>query len=132
MPLHIKKYSDWIKAKFNLSQFKKEELLLRNEIINDFTTQTPEHKIEGIESETLENFKLKYKFGLNRNIDRAELDTVWKKLSEEEKGCIDWKPSLKLKEYKALEKSNPDSVLLGCIIEKPAQSNLEIVDLNYE
>lgn len=128
MPINTNKCLDWLQASTLLKKFKKKELSLRNEIISEHGST----KIDGTEKQTIDNLEIIFSFGLTKSIDRAALDTVWDVLSEEEKSCIDWKPVLKAKEYKALKESNPDSELLNYITEKPAQSTLKIVDLNYE
>lgn len=128
MSINTNKCLDWLQASTLLKKFKKKELSLRNEIISEHGST----KIDGTEKQTIDNLEIIFSFDLTKSIDRAALDTGWDNLSEEEKACIDWKPALKLKEYKALKESNPKSLLLRCITEKPAQGTLKMVYLDEQ
>jgi len=116
-------YQDWLDASTSLKEAKKEELRLRDLICGDVLTD----HIEGAVTSNVEGFKVVATAKLTRSIDRVVLETIWDSLSDAEKGCIDYKPSLKLAPYKVFEQTG--GVLLEAITVKPAQPALKIVEV---
>lgn len=120
-----------------LTKYKKLELESRNEILKTIKNKVVEGKVKNEVKVGQDMYQLEALFKLSKKIDESELDTLWPSLTEEEKGCIQKKPGLKGKEYKAylknikeLEESgeiNISTKLLDCIIEKPSQATLSII-----
>lgn len=117
-------YEEWLAVSADLKRVKALELKLRNKICSEML----EEKLEGAVTE----LKIKGKFKvtatakLNRSVDRSMLDALWDDLTEDEKECIDWKPSLKLGEYKKVEMSG--GKLLDAVTVKPGQATLKIIE----
>lgn len=113
-------YEDWLEASDKLKQAKADELALRNHIIDLHQGDT----IEGARTDRFEGFKIVTTAKLNRSIDVAVLDAIWEDLPDDQKECVDFKPSLKLSKYKEVEKAG--GMLLQAITTKPAQASLKV------
>lgn len=114
-------YDKWIEIKNKLAELKREELELRNEIIDAFTDKNTYS--EGTLKFNEGEYNLTIGIGINRRIDESVLDNIYDDLTEEEKAVIKFKPSLVMKEYKNL---SGDEKLFEAIIERPSQPTLKI------
>ena len=119
-------YNEWLEATANLKAAKKEELRLRDLIVGDVL----QDKFEGAVTRNDDGFKVVATAKLTRSIDRVVLESIWEGLSDVEKNCIDYKPSLKLADYKKIEASG--GALLEAITVKPAQASLKITAIEVE
>lgn len=114
-------YNEWMEAKTALNLAKQEELRLRNAICSTHL----EEVIEGSQTTRFEGLKITATAKLNRTVDRELLSAIWDDLTDEERECIDYKPNLKLANYKRIEASG--GLLLDAVTVKPGQSALAIV-----
>ena len=112
-------YEEWLDAKHNLNCYKKEELRLRNEIIESKIKEQTQGNYKFIEG----NFKLTIGLGIRNVIDEAELDTIYNDLPEDQKYAVKYKPSLVAKEFNKL---NGTELLFSAITQKPSQATLKI------
>lgn len=94
-----KKVKSWILAKTKLDAAKKQELELRQTICEDILKS----QVKGSKKITVGKFTLTATAKLNEKVDADLLKSLWENLSDEEKGCIKFKPSLKAKEYHKLK-----------------------------
>ena len=117
-------YHDHIEAKAKLKFWKEKELEIRNEILEEMECE----KLEGTVSKKVGDLKIKATFKLNRKIDDAGLNLIYKDLSDEEKEAIKFKPEVVTKKIKELEEEG-SSKLLDIIELKPAQGSIEITQL---
>ena len=116
-------YDSWLDAKMNLAKYKKQEIELRNKIIDSFLT----NETSGTLKFNKGNYKITIGLSLNNSLDESVLDTIYQGLSDEEKNCILYKPSLIAKEFKLL---SGNESLFEAITIKPRQPTLKIE--NYE
>ena len=114
-------YQQWLDATNELKSAKDKELELRNLICEEILAQ----KLEGATTVHVPGFKVTATAKLNRSVDREVLEAIWDGLPDEEKECIDYKPSLKLTAYKKIEIGG--GKLLEAVTVKPAQATLKIV-----
>jgi len=112
-------YNDWLTAKKNLTKFKTDELKLRNEIIQTFI----DNEVSGNLKFQKGHYKITIGLSLNNQLDESVLNTIWEDLSDEEKNCIKYKPSLIAKDFKEL---SGNEKLFEAITIKPRQSTLKI------
>ncbi len=115
-------YEEWMEAYRDLQRAKQNELMLRNAI----TTVQLEEVLEGSKTSRSGNLKIVATAKLNRSVDRAVLDTIWEDLTPEEQECVDFKPSLKLSNYKKIEATG--GKLLEAVTVKPGQASLKITE----
>jgi len=115
-------YNEWMDACARLRNAKEEELLLRNAICMAHL----EDVLEGSKTTRSGNLKITATANLNRSVNREVLEAIYEDLTDEEKECIDFKPSLRVGEYKRIEGSV--GLLAEAITIKPAQSTLKIVE----
>lgn len=115
----MNKYDQWLLSVKKLKEEKQTELRLRNEIIDSLNIK----KVQGTLKFTKGDYRLKVGLVVNKSIDESILDSISSKLSDKEKACLRYKPSLKAKELKELEGKEK---LFECITEKPGQATLEI------
>jgi len=118
----MNKYQEWLEASAALKKAKKVELELRNSICADRLKD----RLEGAKTTVEDGFKITATARLNRSVDRAILETIWDDLTDREKECVDYKPSLVLKNYKLVEAEG--GKLLEAVTVKPAQASLKIVE----
>lgn len=118
-------YEQWLQAAADLKRMKGEELALRLEICKDVLGD----KLEGTQNEFADNhrFKITATAKLNRTIDRSVLETIWEDLTDEERQCIDYKPSLVLGNYRQIEEEG--GKLIDAVTVKPATPTLKIVEV---
>jgi hypothetical protein len=119
-------YEEWMAAYETLQQAKADELRLRNAICDTHLTE----KLEGTETTIYGNLKIAVTARLHRTIDRPVLDSIWEDLSEEEKAAVDFKPNLKLTQYKQLEANG--SLITEAVTVKPGQASLKITEIEDE
>ena len=110
---------EWIFVKDKLTQAKEHELKLRKEICEHIL----QGEIKGSKKRTIGNYVLTASAKLNIKINAELLGTIWEKLSNEERICIRYKPSLVAAEYKKLKGV---MVLHRCIDSKPGTSTLAL------
>lgn len=91
---------NWIDAQTTLKAVKEEEMELRKEICNEL--QENEGGI-GTKNYLVHGFKLKATFALTYKIDEEKLTELMDQLSDAEKACIKWKPSLDVTAFKKIE-----------------------------
>ena len=115
-------YEEWLAISANLKLMKSAELELRNSICKEFLID----KLEGAATCYKEGLSITATAKLTRSIDREVLEAIWGDLTDEEKECIDYKPSLKLAKYKTLE--HDGCLLMDAITIKPAQASLKITE----
>lgn len=114
----IERYND---AKSKLAQFKKLENQIRLEVIDQYFPKA----IEGTHNQELTGYEIKATFKMNHKFDAKALEKIVEDLSEEEFACINYKPSLKLAEYKKLSDSERE-LLDETIITTPALPSIKI------
>lgn len=115
-------YDLWVKADKELKAAKKKELELRMAICAHVLSD----KLEGARTFRDHGFKITATAKLNRSIDREVLETIWNDLTDVEKECIEYKPSLKLAQFKKVEQTG--GLLMDAITVKPATPTLTIVE----
>lgn len=116
----ISKYLKWLNMSDRLKALKKEEAALRRELCSDL--------FNGKQG----NFKEVYNdkgvhvvatSKLTNNLDERVLQSLMGGLSDVEKACIKWKPSLVAAHYKVLPE---DSILHEAVTAKPAMPTLSV------
>ena len=119
----VGKLRQWVEARKQMEYWKAAEVELRRSICldildGDFSERTVKAEYDGV--------PVKVSQRSTRSIDQAALSTLWPELEEEAKNCIDFKPSLKLANYRKLSQ---DSLLHEAITEKPSPTpTLEVSD----
>lgn len=124
MPNNI--YQAWLLSVDLLKQAKKDELELRNKICGELLVG----KLEGSLTKHDQGYKVVPTAKLTRTIDKPMLEAIWDDLSDKEKECIVYKPSLVLANYKIIEAEG--GTLLDAVTVKPAQSSLKIIPLESD
>lgn len=112
-------YQRWLAIRNKWKMLEAEEMKLRKEIAYNILKNMPfpaKRKIFVDHDHTLEA-KIKVRY----NVDIPVYDSIYKRLTLPEKGAINLKPLIKLKEYKNLPK---DSLLHEAVIEKPTAPEL--------
>lgn len=120
MKVTAEKVLQWNALQASLKKVKAEEMEMRIEICESLL----EGKEIGTHKFQIEGLSLKATQKLAYNLDESELEFRYDDFSEEERESVKFKPSLKLKEYRALDDS---SNIDECIITKPAAPTLELV-----
>jgi len=110
---------EWIFIKDKLTEAKTHELELRKEICEHIL----EGKIKGSKKGTIDGYVLTATAKMNDKIDVELLKSIWKELSDGEKACIKYKPSLIAAEYKKLKGALK---LHRCIDSKPGTPALSL------
>ncbi|MBT6049362.1 MAG: hypothetical protein HOG49_21410 [Candidatus Scalindua sp.] len=109
-----------IEAKQKLSEAKNLEMKIRKQIIAGLGEAAD---AEGTKTHTSLGYKLKAIFKLSRKPDVAALDAVYDDLTDQEKNCVKWSPSIIDKSFKELPK---DSKLREIVTVKPGTPSLAI------
>lgn len=109
----------WLEYKDDLAEAKEHELELRKEICEHIL----EGKIKGSKKGTIGNYVLVASAKLNIKVDAELLESIWEELSEKEKACIKYKPSLIAKKYNSLDGALK---LHRCIDSKPGTPTLAL------
>lgn len=114
-------YAEWLVANTALKNAKAEELRLRKIICGDLLSD----KLEGSLTTRTDDMVITTTARLTRTLDAAVLDTVWDDMTDDEKACITYKPSLVLASYKKLELDG--GALMEAVTVKPALASLKIL-----
>lgn len=114
-----KKIGEWIIQKHKLDVAKKHELELRKEICEHIL----QGKIKGSKKSTIGTYVLTATAKINNKIDAELLESIWESLSDKEKACVKYKPSLIAAEYKKLKGAVK---LHRCIDSKPGTPALTL------
>lgn len=114
---------DWIELSALLKRAKEEEVIARRELCQRLVgNQLGEFSVKG----EIDGITVKVTSRVNRTLDKAVLAALWEDLTESEKECIDFKPALKLANYRKL---SYDSTLHEAITEKPSETpTLEVLE----
>ena len=115
----IELYDKWLDSKNLLARYKASELELRNKIIDSFV----EDEVEGTLKFNKGEYKITIGLSLNNKLDEPELNIMYDELSDKEKACIKYTPSLIAKEFKTL--SGMEKIFEAITI-KPRQPTLKI------
>lgn len=115
-------YEKWLKSKELLDAAKKTELMLRTKICS----AQLDDKMEGSRTVTSGQFKVTATAKLTRSIDKEVLEAIFDDMSPTEQECIKFSPSLILANYKLIEQSGENSMLMDAITVKPATPTLSI------
>lgn len=95
----MKLLSDYIEAKYQLTKWKKAEAELRVALLDElFPAAT-----EGTQTTFISGMEIKGGFKMSHKLDAKEVDENYDCLSAAEQDCINYKPSLSLAAYKALD-----------------------------
>lgn len=114
----------WEEAKKNLDGWKKIEMQLRQKLVGMYDSESV--KVGTNNLELPDGRQLKYKHQLTYTVDQASLAAALAKLSEGAKDrLIEYKPSLKLKEFKQLNVVDR-MIMSSALIIKPSSPQLEI------
>jgi hypothetical protein len=108
---------EWFEAKARLDAAKALELELRNKIVAAYPGDQGVTRGEG------EGFKVKVTRGVSRSVDSDVLLEILDDLTDEERACVIYKPSLDAKRFLFLPRN---SVLSRAVIIKPSQPTVEV------
>ena len=119
---------DFEQAQKALAKSKREELVLRKKIVSHYRYGDA---MEGVQHKTIEGLDLDIAITLKlgRTLDKDALDTNWSDLTQEQRDCIEYKPSLNVKAYKLLVENGEAGELMNAVTEKPG---LATVVLKFE
>ena len=117
-------HSQWLVASEALRQAKEEELRVRNLICEEVLGD----KVEGSVTKRENGLKVTATAKVTRSLDREVLEVLWEDITDEERECIDYKPSLRLALYKKIEAEG--GKLMEAVTVKPAQASLKIKEEN--
>lgn len=115
----LEKYND---AKAKLTRYKTLEHSLRLELIEELFPNA----IEGTHNLEVDNQSVKAVFKMILKLDAKALDETGNALSQAEKACIVYKPSLILAKYNKLEDSEKEA-LAEMITTSPALPSIKII-----
>lgn len=88
----------WQTLAKQLSLLKKQETALRRLIVQEVM----KGKTHGTEHLFIEDSEAVAVINLNYSVKKDDLLSIQKEMAEEEKACIEWKPSISVKAYKKL------------------------------
>jgi hypothetical protein len=119
----IEKLIQWRKMSDDLKNLKEKEAKLRRELCGEFLkSKVPPCKnkfeYEGLEIEAVQ--------GVSFKLDERVVDQIFPDLSDEEKNALNFKPALKLREYKKLPET---AILREAVTMSPSMPTLKIKDL---
>ena len=110
----------WLSASKALVKAGEDELKYRNLIL----PKVMDGKQNGSKTTLFGGHKVTGTARINYQLDPAALSALMPALTDDEKACINWKPSLKAREYQKLaDHSNLQEVVTA----KPGQGQLKIV-----
>lgn len=112
--------NDWVDIKNQLTELQAKERSMRTLLAESLLGDKQEGSLTGL----IDGVKCTAKAVMNYTVDRAELDMIWDSLTEEEKACIVFKPSVKPGAYNKLK--NP--TLARAITKKSGLPQLEVKD----
>ena len=110
----------WITAKENLKAAQETEKNLRLAVAKMAGTEE-----EGTHTISSQGLTIKVVNKYNRTVDMAAVDANWDNLSEKEKGCFAFKPSLVLKNYREVS-SSMSSAMVQCIVTRKGMPTIEV------
>jgi len=110
---------EWLEIKEILDAAKKEELELRNKVIESFGSS----QVSGAETIKKDGWKITIGHTIRSTLDESVLNTIYQTLPDKEKNCIKFKPGLVSQELKKLDGTE---MLYEAIITKPGQNTLSI------
>ena len=119
---------DFEQSQIALRKAKSNELIGRKKVINHFRYGD---NVEGVQHKSINDLDMDIAITLklNRKLDADALDVVWSDLTQEQRDCIKYKPSLDVTAYKKLLDEGDVGELINLIEEKPG---LATVALKYE
>jgi len=117
--INEKLIKNWLEWKDDLAFAKENELKFRKEICEHILGD----KIKGSKKGTIGKYVLTASAKLNIKVDDELLESMWEELSDGEKACIKYKPSLIAKEYNSLDGAMK---LHRCIDSKPGTPTLTL------
>ena len=118
------KVVQWYKLQKLLKISKAEEMSLRKHIVSALTNNAT------LKSKTIEiaGFELKAELKVTYSVDKEAISELYENLTWEEKDCVKWTPSIKIKEYNALPITPSESTLKTEIVTvKPAAPTLTVI-----
>lgn len=115
--------NEYLEAKKQLDHYKKLENKLRLEVLSQYF---PDSHI-GTNNATEGDYLIKGTFKNTISLSK-DVNTEWDSLTEIEQACVDFKPSLKMAVYNALEPEEKEN-LDGFITVKPAMPTLSIKEI---
>lgn len=115
--------AEWNAVQQSLKEIKKTELELRKRLLKELF---PEN-VTGTIYTNVGDKRVKANFGLSYKVEEDALNIIGPELTDAAANCIKWKPSLIMKEYKALSDEDRD-LLDECITCKPALPSVSIED----
>jgi len=109
----------WIEVQKQLSSLKTIELNLRKKVIAKYPGElgTSHAKVD-------KDVSLKITRGVSRTVDNEVLSQIYADLSDEEKECVVYKPSLSLTKYNDLPNG---SVLSTAVTTKPSLPSIKVI-----
>jgi hypothetical protein len=111
---------EYLVAKKQLQIAKDDEMALRRRLIGPML----EGKLEGTVTEVFGDIKVTATAKVNRTLDRAVLDAIWETLDDRAKGAIDFKPALRLADYRPLEEEG--NLLMEAVTMKPGTPGIKV------
>ena len=95
----------YIEAKANLTKYKTLEAALRLDLLEEMDMN---QTVNGTVSKSVGNWRVTGGFKLNYKLDTKSFDVS--ALTEEQLGCIDYKPTLVMAEYKKIEECDREEL----------------------
>jgi len=118
------KYLKWAKIEKKLKELKKEEVDTRRELCQElFDSQPGKRKIV----KEIDGIKITANYKTTTKIDAEALKQIFVDLSPEDEECIEYKPSLKKRNYNKLSE---DSLLHEVVTEKPSMPTLKVEEVS--
>lgn len=118
-----KALEEWMKAKIELEEIKKKEMNLRLVLCKKILKGI----VKGSRSENIGEYKVTATAKINTSVDEDALSEIWNDLSNEEKACFKYKPSLILRQYNSLP--NEKKRIYSALISKPGTPTLVIKEI---
>jgi hypothetical protein len=118
----IEKLKKWQKMSNDLKTLKEKEAKLRIELCSEFL----KNKVPPCKNKfEYEGFEIEAVRGVSFKLDESVVNQIYPDLPDEEKNAINFKPALKLREYKKLPES---AMLREAVTMSPAMPTLKIKD----
>ena len=117
------KYANWLAMSIRLKSLKELEMKTRKQLCAEIF----EGQVGALKKKFEEDgYKIVAENTVGYKLDEVNLKAMWEELTEAETQVIDWKPALKLGDYKKL----PANVLLHeCITVKPSTPTLKVTEI---
>lgn len=120
------KLTEYFAVKQEMARLSKLEREMRAKICEEYLMGV----LEGSRTVNAGRFKVTVSAVLNRSVDAEALDTIWEDLNWDEQQLIEFKPKLKIKEYKQAEAVG--TKLMDVVTVKPGMSQLKVEELYNE